>query len=234
MKRLMKALVILTLAVCAKADYQFDFDEALLPTGHGAPSCTAMIGWTPAPYSAVVTGPVWRNGPGGLTLLYNALWVIDDQIPSAAPIESVTLTFDCAGQTVAYTRTFIPFGEWYFYGPSFPPPFLYEFDIPTTDDCIPDIPLETSELPVTLALADACPNPFNPSTTISYTLPQADQVQLTVFNLNGKRVASLAAGLRQRGRHDVTFDASALSSGVYMYTLVAGKSVITKKLVLLK
>jgi hypothetical protein len=234
MKRVTGAFVVLITAVYAKADYQFDFDAALLPAGHGAPSCTAMIGWTPAPYGASVTGPVWRNGPEGLTLLYNALWEMDDQIPNVQPIESVTLEFDCAGQTVAYTRTFIPFGEWYLPGPSVPPPFLYEFAIPAADDCIPDIPLETNELPVALSLADACPNPFNPSTTISYILPRTEQVHLSVFDLNGKQVACLAAGLRDRGRHAVTFDASALASGVYMYTLVAGKSVITKKLVLLK
>jgi photosystem II stability/assembly factor-like uncharacterized protein len=78
------------------------------------------------------------------------------------------------------------------------------------------------------------PNPFNPSTTIRYGLPQRSHVLLTVFNTLGQQVATLVQQEEEAGYHDVRFDASGLSSGVYFYRLTAGSFVQTRKLLLLK
>ncbi|MCX6639140.1 MAG: C25 family cysteine peptidase [bacterium] len=78
------------------------------------------------------------------------------------------------------------------------------------------------------------PNPFNPLTSISFSLPQAVQVQLTVFDVMGREVATLVNGMRDAGTHEVTFDASHLASGIYLYKLEAGDYSATNKMVLMK
>lgn len=84
------------------------------------------------------------------------------------------------------------------------------------------------------ALFQNYPNPFNPTTTISFQLPEAGKVALKVYNILGKEVATLINGNKDAGKHSITFDASALSSGVYFYKLEANNFVSTKKLILMK
>jgi len=78
------------------------------------------------------------------------------------------------------------------------------------------------------------PNPFNPSTTIEYGLPQDTYVRLEVFNVLGERVNVLTDGVQDAGYHSVVFDARGLPSGIYFYRLQAGDFVDTKKLILMK
>ncbi len=94
--------------------------------------------------------------------------------------------------------------------------------------------VEAEELPVSFSLAQNHPNPFNPTTTIEFSLSDAAQASLTVFNMAGEKVATLVNGMTERGAHSVTFDASNLSSGVYFYTLNANGVQETKKMVLMK
>ena len=93
---------------------------------------------------------------------------------------------------------------------------------------------ETTSVPNEYALKQNCPNPFNPATTIGYTVPSRSHVILSVFNILGQTVAQLVNGDKEPGSYNVTFDGSALSSGVCLYRLQAGKFVQTKTLVLLK
>jgi photosystem II stability/assembly factor-like uncharacterized protein len=65
------------------------------------------------------------------------------------------------------------------------------------------------------------PNPFNPSTTISYTLPFDSKVSVKVFDITGREVAQLVNNFENTGNHNITFNASGLSSGIYFYTIVA-------------
>jgi len=83
-------------------------------------------------------------------------------------------------------------------------------------------------------LHEAYPNPFNPTTNFSFSIPQAEHVTLKVFNLQGQLVETLVDGLRDAGSHNVTFDASALSSGIYLYQLTAGQNTASGKMVLVK
>jgi hypothetical protein len=89
-------------------------------------------------------------------------------------------------------------------------------------------------LPSTCALFQNYPNPFNPSTTIRYGLPNRSHVSLTVFNTLGQQIALLQNGEQEAGYHEVKFDASGLSSGVYLCRLTAGTFVQTQKMVVVR
>jgi hypothetical protein len=78
------------------------------------------------------------------------------------------------------------------------------------------------------------PNPFNPTTTISYSIHQTGNVELKVFDLLGKEVASLVNKVQNPGVYNITFDAQNLSSGVYIYTLKTATAVMSNKMVLMK
>ncbi len=93
---------------------------------------------------------------------------------------------------------------------------------------------QIANLPQSVELQQNYPNPFNPSTTISYQLPTNGKVQLQVFDMLGRQVAELVNGQVEAGYHQVNFDARNLASGMYIYRLQAGNSVITKKLTLIK
>ncbi|MBR9916972.1 T9SS type A sorting domain-containing protein [bacterium] len=94
---------------------------------------------------------------------------------------------------------------------------------------------EEAQLPVTVELSQNYPNPFNPTTTIGYGVPENGEVTLEVFDIIGRKVATLIRGEHKTaGRYTINFDASNLASGMYIYRLKAGSSVITKKLTLIK
>jgi hypothetical protein len=90
------------------------------------------------------------------------------------------------------------------------------------------------DVPAVFSLAQNFPNPFNPETTIRYSLPSRSHVVLAVYNALGERVAVLAEGEQESGSHEVRFNGSALASGVYFYRLQSTGFVETKKLSLLR
>jgi hypothetical protein len=96
-------------------------------------------------------------------------------------------------------------------------------------------PVELSEI----ALDQNHPNPFNPATDISFSLPSAARVTLEIYNILGERVATLVDSELGAGSHTVTWNSTDISgntvaSGVYFYRLQAGETVMTKKMVLLQ
>ncbi|TSA18766.1 T9SS C-terminal target domain-containing protein [bacterium] len=91
-----------------------------------------------------------------------------------------------------------------------------------------------TEMPTQYELYNAYPNPFNPSTTIRFDLPEAAKVRLAVYDMLGREVAVLADEERPAGQHSVRFDAQRLSSGMYIFRLQAGSFHQTKKLMLMK
>ena len=85
-----------------------------------------------------------------------------------------------------------------------------------------------------ISLKVSGPNPFNPSTSVSYVLENADKVRLHVYNVAGQKVETLVDGWKQAGEHRVTFNADKLSSGVYFMRLITSNGTLTTKAVLLK
>lgn len=98
------------------------------------------------------------------------------------------------------------------------------------------VPSSTAEYekPGQFELKQNYPNPFNPTTRIEYHLTEAGSVQLEVLDTIGRRVALLASEEQQKGQHTVLFDASSLSSGVYLYRLRAPEGVRTRIMTLIK
>jgi hypothetical protein len=90
------------------------------------------------------------------------------------------------------------------------------------------------EVPDEFALHGNYPNPFNPTTTIAFDLPEAVNVNLTVFDVLGRKVVTLVNGESRAGRHKVSFDATFLASGFYLYRLQAGDFTEVHKMILAK
>ncbi len=78
------------------------------------------------------------------------------------------------------------------------------------------------------------PNPFNPNTTIKFSISEPQKVKLTIYSLLGEEIKVLVDEYKSSGSQLVIFDASGLSSGVYIYSLIAGNQRLSKKLILLK
>ncbi len=96
-----------------------------------------------------------------------------------------------------------------------------------------------SNIPTAFALDQNFPNPFNPSTEISFALPRSGEVKLTVFDLLGRQVKTLVSGELNAGYQTVTWDGSGSSgkpvaSGVYFYSIEAGDFQMTRKMIMLK
>jgi hypothetical protein len=88
--------------------------------------------------------------------------------------------------------------------------------------------------PMAFSLDEAHPNPFNPTTTLAWTQPRLATASLRVHDLRGALMEELDLGLRGAGRHEVVWDATRFSSGVYFLTLQAGEDAATRKAVLMK
>jgi hypothetical protein len=93
---------------------------------------------------------------------------------------------------------------------------------------------EPEDLPREYSLQQNYPNPFNPTTNIEFRVADFGFVSFKAFDLLGREVATLVNGRLEAGTHRVEFDASALSSGVYLYRLAAGKFTSTRKMLLLR
>ncbi|MFT7552201.1 MAG: hypothetical protein ACI9BV_002518 [Rhodothermales bacterium] len=93
---------------------------------------------------------------------------------------------------------------------------------------------EAEELPLEISLLPAYPNPFNPTTTFSFALPAASDVHLSVFDMLGRQVETLADGFWQAGQHEVRFEAAGLPSGLYFYRLSTATAVLTRTVTLLR
>lgn len=103
-----------------------------------------------------------------------------------------------------------------------------------SEDLGMDVSTRDDEIPSGFELSQNYPNPFNPTTNIRYTLPQAADVTLAVYDVLGRRVAMLVNQQQTAGQHTVSFDASRLASGTYIYRIQAGNFTSTKKMMLIK
>lgn len=94
--------------------------------------------------------------------------------------------------------------------------------------------VEDNNIVSTFELGQNYPNPFNPTTNIKYSVPVTGNVVLKVYDVLGREVATLLNTVQEAGSHSINFDASALSSGMYIYTLTTGNYTASKKMMLMK
>ncbi|MBI2619069.1 MAG: T9SS type A sorting domain-containing protein [Ignavibacteriales bacterium] len=95
-------------------------------------------------------------------------------------------------------------------------------------------PRSLPTVPTEMRLYQNMPNPFNPTTTIRFDLPEPGNVSLRVYNALGQEIKVLTDDYRDAGTHSVRFDAQGLASGVYFYRLISGSLVLTEKMSLMK
>lgn len=112
-------------------------------------------------------------------------------------------------------------------------------EVKTINPEIGAISASSIALPTAFGLSQNSPNPFNPTTTIAYALPQAGDVKISVFNILGQNVKDLVDGYMPAGNHQVVWDGkdrsgAAVASGIYFYKISARDFTDTKKMVLLK
>ncbi len=106
-------------------------------------------------------------------------------------------------------------------------PFFIEIQVPTSV-------IEEPGVPAKFALHNNYPNPFNPTTTISYDIPKATDVEISVYDITGRLVRTVVNEFKKAGTYTFTFDASNLSSGVYLYRLKTNSNTSVKSMILVK
>lgn len=144
----------------------------------------------------------------------------DTELPGWSPFQG---SLNLVGVIDQYTRN-VPANDGYRIRPRYQSDF-----IPLTS-----IPEPPTAKPLQFALNQNYPNPFNPVTNITFTLPEAGPVSLTIYNFLGQRVAELVFDHHSAGVHQVVFDAGTLSSGVYIYQLSAGRYTAYRKMIVLR
>ncbi|RJP75245.1 MAG: T9SS C-terminal target domain-containing protein, partial [Candidatus Zixiibacteriota bacterium] len=204
----------------------FTYDATLANTGAAAVSFNAWIGqYTPAgQWQGPLLGPLALTLPAGANITRQR----SQNVPGTAAPGSYTYRGyvgfygNTAWDSSSFSYTKLSgdaegtVHDWANWGESF------DLEIPVT------------VLPETVVLKGSYPNPFNPSATIAFDLPQVTWVTLQVFDLQGRRVATLVDGLRTAGSHQATFDATGLPSGLYLYRLNAGGLESVGKMMLVK
>jgi len=90
------------------------------------------------------------------------------------------------------------------------------------------------EQPVVFGLRQNYPNPFNPATTIEYSIEKPGKVLLEVFNLSGQKIDTLVNATQEQGMHSITWDATSLANGVYLYRITTGGHQVTMKMLYIK
>jgi Secretion system C-terminal sorting domain len=110
----------------------------------------------------------------------------------------------------------------------------YNFDNFSFSSAVTSVLKDSSNIPISYELSQNYPNPFNPTTVINYGLAKAGRIVLKIYNVLGKEVSKLVDSKKAAGRYSVTFDASNLSSGIYIYVLKTDGFISSKKMLLIK
>ncbi len=239
MKKSLLVVAMLGLASSSMAIMQVDLAGSMFPAGAAVTQVSASFATTYAPTvyrpNTSIIGPADNFGNWALIFDYDQGALVMPSFASRRIVGNFTLTFTCEDGS-STTQSWNPEGEMtYVFDAAFPF-YTYEYpaDFFTMVPFGPCVSVDAEETPVNFQLADAFPNPFNPSTTISFSLPEAQDITLSVYNVNGQLVQTLVSGVVEMGAHNVTFDASELSSGMYLYTLETPSQSISKKMVLVK
>ena len=209
---------------------------AYTPNVHfvGDPGDFITVAWDDHPNTAVTQYQVWRIDPdhtGGVLLTTksrgNTSYMDYDYSFYESPGTALNLKY-------AVIAKYSTDDTW---SPKNWQTILGEEDrnIKSTDEPVAEaaVVAEIEETELSYSIGNS-PNPFNPTTQISYTLPDAEQVTIKVYNTLGKEVATLVNSVQSKGTHAVTFNADNLASGIYIYTIQTPNYVASKKMILLK
>ena len=113
--------------------------------------------------------------------------------------------------------------------------WVYSGTLPTIDLTITSVEKTDNNIPTSFEVSQNYPNPFNPSTTIEFSITESAPITLAVYSITGELVTKLINGAEfSSGNYKVSFDASRLSSGTYIYTVNNGLNTISKKMTLIK
>ena len=207
---------ICNVIICATSQVDFMF----------APVAALLQGFT-AGYGQDGVELSWRLADAGGDILFS----VSRRIAVGGALEDLeSLQIERDGDTYTCTDTDVEPGESY----------IYRVDYVLGDEMVVLFETEVVQTPsAPLTLHQNVPNPFNPATEISYYLPATSDILLEVYDVTGKRVATLVRCREEKGLHVVNWqgvDGSgrAVASGIYFYRLRAGKEVISKKMVLLR
>ncbi len=110
---------------------------------------------------------------------------------------------------------------------------MKQTDFDGTFEYSSEINVEVS-VPYKFTLEQNFPNPFNPATTIKYSIPELSYVTLKVYDILGREVATLVNGQKSAGSYEINFDAEKFASGVYFYKVQSGQSILIRKMILMK
>jgi hypothetical protein len=164
----------------------------------------------------------------------------DPQFVVGDPLCNLQATSPCIGRGIDSTQV----GGVWCYAPAYdfsnrprPMPLGTPVDIGAQEEQITNpngVADRGANVPVRFSLEQNYPNPFNPTTVVSYQLPAASQVQLVVYDLLGREVTMLVNERKGPGTYQVNFDGTGLASGVYLYRLVAGSYVESRKMLLVR
>jgi hypothetical protein len=195
------------------------------------------------PSAPVLVSP--PSGTVGLNLVFDMDWLDiassdSYRIQISRDSTFATYALDSAGLTVSNFTVpggILAHSMWFYWRVSASNeagegPFSEEWNFQTT--IMTSLNVNTSEIPDQFGLKQNFPNPFNPSTSISFDLPEMSDVKLAVYNTVGQEVAVLVNSSLQAGIYTYVFDASSVPSGIYFYRIRAGEFVETKRMVLIK
>ncbi len=168
---------------------------------------------------------------GGFTIMYRVQVATDRTFKSASivlqdSISATTRPYNLAGGSWYYwrVRAFSPFGDGVYAGT------IDSFFVSPVGGVSGD----HSSIPRSYILGQNFPNPFNPSTSITYGLPVRTHVRLEILDVLGRVVATIVNGVKEAGTYTVTWDASSRPSGTYFYKLTTGGFTGTKKMLLVR
>lgn len=169
-------------------------------------------------------------------------WILSEEAPDAAFAISRKDGPETEWKRIEDAAISMIDGSYIFEDGSVEPGGVYRYRIDIDDEDGYRFLFETEELDVPsvrMTLHQNHPNPFNPTTTIRFYLPERCPVRLEVFDVSGRRTACLIEGLMDKGAHAAEWNGNdqngnSAASGVYFYRLTAGKEAIAKKMILLK
>lgn len=166
----------------------------------------------------------WITTRTGLLKYNNESWKLYSKNNSPLPVENFGSAYIDRNNNLVTTLWNYDYPNHYSYGLW----FFNENGVTITDVKRQDI------LPANYSLEQNFPNPFNPATTIRYSIPAENKVSINVYNILGQKIKELVNETKQAGIFKAEFDGTGLPSGIYIYQLRSGSFIETKKLILLK